>query len=122
VTYISCQYHGVPEVYSLHRINFKDTEVLARMTGYMKHLVKEAIQSLFSASNKLQGHHSAVRIPGFMDHLIKMDTENQLHPDTFNRSISFPVSLSWYPATNVIKHVRELNNHCKERPVTGSMN
>jgi hypothetical protein len=31
---------------------------------------------------------------GFMDHLIKVATEIELHPDIFNRNIDFPVSRS----------------------------
>lgn len=63
---------------------FKDIIILARMTCYMDHLVKEATEIYLSTSN-------------------------------FNRDTGFHLSC-YYPAMNIIKHMRELMKPLEEGP------
>jgi hypothetical protein len=57
---------------------------------------------------------------GYIDCLVKV-TEIRLHLDIFNRDAGFLLSRSWYPAMNIVKHMRGHKKHCKSGPSTSNM-
>jgi hypothetical protein len=57
----------------------------------------------------------------FMCFLMEEVTEIWLHTDNFNRDLGFPLSCSWCPVTNMIKCGRAIRKHCKEGPMTSTV-
>jgi hypothetical protein len=52
---------------------------------------------------------------------VKETTEVLLRQDNFNKDTGFPLSCSWYPATNMMKQRTAFKKHRKEELVTSDI-
>jgi hypothetical protein len=50
---------------------------------------------------------------GFVDNPVKKAIEIQLHPSNFNRDVGFAIRHLFYPAKDIIEHMRKLKNIVK---------